>query len=381
MKRSSIILFTLGLLRLHVSSHTIKGDKFIINADTISQNDYDPIFITDPAFKKIYLPFDYGDFKLKDLSKLEVLKNAVIKSVDLVYTRFPLNEEFDELNMDRLDYLYAYCPNIFASAITSWRIIAQTKCKSESSARKMFHGFAIVYKPAPTKVSAAADFKGMKEVWTGEAAPVDSSVYKIFARNKWKNMTVVTDLTGSMAPYFAQVLLWYKLTFSTKNFKEFIFFNDGDKKEDKDKKTGSTGGIYYCKSTYKDSVFKTAGCCISNGFGGDIPENNVEAILYAIERNPRVKEVILIADNWAPMRDYRLMSRVHVPVHVVLCGCSPDAPINTEYLDLARKTKGSVHTMEGDLHNLVDVAEGKTIEFLGREYTITGGKFVPVVRM
>ena len=116
------------------------------------------------------------------------------------------------------------------------------------------------------------------------------------------------------------------------------------------------------------------------GYGGDIQENNIEAIILAINKNPNLKEVILIADNWAPMRDYYLMSQIKIPVHVIICGLIPGMPINTEYLDLARNTKGSIHTVEDDISQLIYIAEGKVIQIGGFEYKIIGGRFTKIRR-
>ncbi len=127
-------------------------------------------------------------------------------------------------------------------------------------------------------------------------------------------------------------------------------------------------------------MIKAAYRCRNAGDGGDVEENNIEAILFAVKKNPKLKEVYMIADNNANMRDYDLMDRVKVPVHIILCGVKEKIPINTEYLDLARHTNGSIHTVEEDIDNLIKVAEGKTIEISGFEYKIVNGKFVQVKR-
>ena len=173
----------------------------------------------------------------------------------------------------------------------------------------------------------------------------------------------------------SQILLWYKLTFATKDFKEFVFFNDGDYKDDKLKKTGSTGGIYYCNSVNKDSVLNTASKCSNNGSGGDIQENNIEAALYAVKMNPQIKEIIMLVDNWSPMRDYSLMHQLKIPVHVLICGKSSTTSINTDYLDLAYHTKGTVNTIEEDINDMKIVAEGKTIKIDNMDYRLLGGRF------
>jgi hypothetical protein len=361
---------------LTMNAQTVISSHINLKADTLSVGKYIQSPVPDPAYKKLYLEFAYGDYSLVNPKEAEALKNGVIKSVELVYTRYPKDQDLSELNARRIEFLHLLCPSAFVNPITKWSIISQTNCKSEAAAKNMYHGFVVTYKPAPSAESAARELAHMLDIWNNKTPLTDSSVFKVLQRNKWKDITVATDLTGSMSPYLSQVFLWYKFTFATKDFSEFIFFNDGDMTNDADKKTGRTGGIYYCKSTNKDSVMAMAAKCMKNGYGGDLQENNVEAILYAVKKNPQLKEVIMIADNWAPMRDYGLLSQIKIPVHVILCGLEKGTSINTEYLDLARHTKGSLHTIEEDLGKMSAVAEGKSITLGGFEYKVIGGKFI-----
>lgn len=361
-----------------VQGQTSLNSRINIKIDTLSVKEYNPDMIPED-FRKIYIEVGFGDHAVVNPKEVEVLNNAVIKSIDLVYTRFPVGLDLTDLNRRRIEYLHLLCPSIFNNTMTQWRIITQTNCANEKKARSLYHGFVVIYKPAPSAESAAREMAYLSESWKSKTVR-DSSVLKVFKRNKWKNITVATDLTGSMSPYLSQVFFWYRLTFATKDFSEFIFFNDGDMSYDYLKKTGKTGGIYYCKSTIKDTVFKMATRCMKNGWGGDIQENNIEAILYAIKQNPDLKEIILIADNWAPMRDYCLMSQIKIPVHVIICGKQEGMPINTEYMDLARHTKGSLHTMEEDIEKLTEIAEGKSIEIDGFEYKVLGGRFIKIKR-
>ena len=85
----------------------------------------------------------------------------------------------------------------------------------------------------------------------------------------------------------------------------------------------------------------------AKGNGGDPEENDVEAILKGIQKYPDFKNLILIADNNSCMRDYCLVKDIKVPVKVVLCGTY--SGINPQYINLAYKTKGSIHTIEDDI--------------------------------
>ncbi len=200
-------------------------------------------------------------------------------------------------------------------------------------------------------------------------------VFKVLARNpKWKKTMIVTDLTGSMYPYAKEINLWLRLHFIKDTAQQyFVFFNDGDNKKDKDKRIGSTGGIYVCKAKNTEDLVNTMKLCIKKGEGGDSPENVVEAIITGLKKVRKPDNIILIADNWAKVRDLNLISRVKIPVRVILCGVYEGMEINTDYLNIAYKTKGSIHTIEQDITELINQTSNKSFNINGFQYIIRGG--------
>jgi hypothetical protein len=82
---------------------------------------------------------------------------------------------------------------------------------------------------------------------------------------------------------------------------------------------------------------------------------------------------ILIADNWSNIKDYSLMKFVNKPIKIILCGAF--LGVNTQYLDLAKATGGSIHTIEEDLTELSALNEGEILKILGKKYIIEKGKF------
>ncbi len=207
----------------------------------------------------------------------------------------------------------------------------------------------------------------------------DSSVLKALERNKhWKNKLVVADVTGSMSPYTAQLAVWFKLRENLSDVNQFLFFNDGDNTPNEKKIIGKTGGFYACDAENGfDQMYATLKKAMSRGNGGDVAENDVEALLHGIKTCPDCDEVILIADNFAPVKDIRLLHEISRPVRIVLCGAEHGI-INSDYLEIARKTGGSIHTMEFDITNLIHLNEGEKIVLGKREYVISRGKFVVV---
>ena len=115
---------------------------------------------------------------------------------------------------------------------------------------------------------------------------------------------------------------------------------------------------------------------IQNGSGGDIAENDIEALIAAQQQCPDCENLVLIADNNAPVKDISLLSKVNKPVKVILCGSQ--YYLNPDYLKIARETGGSVHTMEADITRLAFLKEGEIFEFNGIRYRISKGSFVNI---
>ncbi|AEW00156.1 hypothetical protein A4D02_28515 [Niastella koreensis] len=204
--------------------------------------------------------------------------------------------------------------------------------------------------------------------------PVDSTVTKVFKRHNWKNSFIVVDVTGSMYPYTAQLLKWLQLTLTDNVKRWFLFFNDGDSKDDNKKVIGKTGGIYSVFTNKYDEIERTIITAMENGSGGDLPENNIEALIESDRICSHCDSIVMIADNWAPVKDISFLAGYHKPVKIVLCGVFDK--INKDYLKLARETKGSIHLIEEDIYSLSLLKEGETIKIHGVTYKLIEGNFV-----
>jgi len=207
--------------------------------------------------------------------------------------------------------------------------------------------------------------------------PISDSVFStVLNRNKqWKNKLIILDVTGSMQPYTDQVKMWYKLNYSKKDPIQFVLFNDGDNCPDNRKIIGKTGGIHYCIycdiETFSDSLFSARYA----GNGGDGPENNLEATLAALSNCRNYSDIILVVDNYSPVKDIELLKLVDKPVKIILCGAN-NGYINTDYLDIAYHTKGSVHTIEEDIVNIGKTLDGAKIRIGKKYFVLTKGKFL-----
>jgi len=192
-------------------------------------------------------------------------------------------------------------------------------------------------------------------------------------QKNWKSKMIVTDLTGSMYPYMKQLLLWHSLKLMAKEKNDYVFFNDGDHKSDNEKIIGKTGGIYYTASDSTDVIIEKMLETMQNGSGGDGPENDLEALIYAQNKKGTASELILIADNYSPVKDISLLTQLNVPVRIILCGTNWG--IHPDYIEIAYKTKGSIHTIEQDIFNLGEMVDGKTLKIGSYEFVYSKGKF------
>ncbi|TGE11211.1 hypothetical protein [Hymenobacter elongatus] len=110
------------------------------------------------------------------------------------------------------------------------------------------------------------------------------------------------------------------------------------------------------------------------GGGGDAPENDAEALLYARQLTAADStDLILIADNYTFPRDAKLLKNTTAHVRIILCGVHDY--INPRYLALARKHGFSLHTIEGDIQDLSKLLEGEIITIQGQQYQVTGDGF------
>jgi hypothetical protein len=203
----------------------------------------------------------------------------------------------------------------------------------------------------------------------------DSVVITAIRRNGWTNYVMVCDVTSSMSPYTAQIFAAMPSVIENRKCKGVMFFNDGDGKTSNQKRMGKSGGIYFTRELRMDSTWMLARKCMARGNGGDLPENNVEALLQAEKSNPG-GELVLVADNWASPRDLSMCDELTQPVHVILC-CARGG-VNPDYLFLARVTGGSVHLRDEDITNLPQMKEGETVKIGIQTFLLHDDHFIPM---
>jgi hypothetical protein len=207
----------------------------------------------------------------------------------------------------------------------------------------------------------------------------DTVILAVLNRNKWDDKLIVCDLTGSMSPYSAQLSLWYQLHYQLEKNLQFVFFNDGDNIPDEKKKIEQTGGIYYTKANGIPALADFMANVSAKGDGGDCAENNMEALIKGTQMAAPFKELVMIVDNNAPVKDIELLKKFNIPVHIILCGVNDW--VMPDYLNIAWKTKGSIHTIEQDIKKISLMGEGQDIVINGITYRLMGGEFVRITKI
>ena len=368
--KTSLSILTLILLIKGTVAAQVNIKVNIRFKDTIVVEKYIP---DNNGFSNLKIKMDPGEYEINNPEIIQKLSNQTIVGVDLVYSDYPVGDDFTELNRNRILELHMNLPEAFNSTIIKWQLVKQTGVEQTGNIQNYFHGFVVYYRPMPTYQS---ENTSITEIIEGKKPPQDSTVLKVVSRNSnWKDMLVVCDVTGSMSPYTAQILLWIKSNQTLKTFKQIVFFNDNDEQSTNQLITSDQSGMWSIESGNSKKVIETAFEAMEKG---SHMENDLEAICYAIKKYPENKQnVVLIADNWEDPCDMALLSFLKsqkIPIKIIVCGVTDR--MNTLYLDIAYATGGSIHTMEQDLIDVAKIGEGKTIKLNGMKFKMTGGKFV-----
>jgi hypothetical protein len=112
-----------------------------------------------------------------------------------------------------------------------------------------------------------------------------------------------------------------------------------------------------------------------NGSGGDMPENNIEALLRAAKEFPDADTLLMIADNTAGVKDMRLIVSLKKPVNVIPCNIQTN--IHANLVDIAIKTGGLIYFPDGPVFNPSKAKDGtkidigrKTFEYSKKRFTL-----------
>lgn len=367
------------------SEPRLPGDKFPFGIPfTIEET---PFYVFNPLDRQVSLRMSYARAEILNPEAWKnVSQEKKVYEIQLVYTKYPRDfdkwlTDYDWLMENRLKELFKIDPSLRDTSIR-WKIILQTKCSDAETAKDMYHGFVIKYKPRKAWVAKVRDGYGKQmefvhRIIEGDTIPQDTVVlHALNRKTDWKKMLVIMDWTGSMYEYSSQIMLWHKENILKDLIKHVVIFNDGDdnkfKGQKRSKTIGKTGGIYSMDVYNLDNIYSTLEKAMRAGNGGDAPENNLEAILKGLKYYSYCEEVVLIADNRAPPRDMALLKKIKRPVHIILCGAHPDPP-DLNYLNIAFMTGGSIQTMNEEVRFSGNIQEEVHFTLGKFKYSTQGG--------
>jgi len=341
----------------------------LANSSLLADDDDDRFLYRNLDFRKVEVPIyqlgaytphvklemAYAQDEIENAGAwLKIAPKAVAYEIDLVFTLYPQDitkwrTDYYELLNGRMEELFAL-DSALNSPTIKWNMILQTEPSSEEEAKSHFHGFVIKYRPRRVRVvKDVRTPQELKSLIAGYATIKDSTVFHVMERHpEWDNMLVVMDWTGSMYKFGAQLVLWHKLNMvaNHSDAKHFVFFNDGNKKKEWQKRIGRTGGVYRARTDEIEEIVSTMLYVMQKGDGGDAAENDLEAILTGIQYLEDYREIILIADNKSAIRDIELLDKIDKPVRIILCDIRGE--FHPDYVRLAASTGGSIHTLKKD---------------------------------
>lgn len=201
-----------------------------------------------------------------------------------------------------------------------------------------------------------------------------NEVKNTLTKNDWNDIVIVADVTGSMSPYTGQLILFLQSAIKEQQVKNVVFFNDGDNKPTMLKVVGKTGGVYSTNADNIMDVKVTLRTAMENGSGGETPESDLEAVLEAQDVCPDCSSIVLVADNYAEVRDIKLLKKIEKPVHVIVCNMSKG--LREEYLNIAYATGGSIHVRGEDYVDLEQYTKENPLTIGGIAYYLKNGRFM-----
>lgn len=219
---------------------------------------------------------------------------------------------------------------------------------------------------ATSKVNTPDD-AAQERINSAENSAVYLSMEEVITKER---VAIVMDVTTSMSLHLASMNWWVANSSDSLNIVHYTFFNDGDKTEDRKKKPGKTGGIYH-GNTLKELPATLMGA-MRSGNGGDLVENDFEAVLAAQNQSTKADALLLIVDNFSDVRDENLLPQINKKTHVLVAG---DVTVVREcYLNLAKATGGDV-LVNGKRIRLENLHKGSQITIAETTYAFDGRRF------
>jgi len=199
-------------------------------------------------------------------------------------------------------------------------------------------------------------------------------------RNKeqWKQKRIVANIDCSMYQYIDELLVWNYFEQSGKSNNSYWLFNGFQNNAKKSETDQHRRGIYEVTKNDVDGFFDTIDKIVNFTCSSNRLENVVEALIIgATDKRPE-DELLFIADNYSDVSDLHKLSGLNTPVRVLLTASSYG--INEQYLEIAYRTGGSIHTKNEDIskEQLKGLKDGEKLRIGKFGYQFLKGRFLKV---
>lgn len=201
----------------------------------------------------------------------------------------------------------------------------------------------------------------------------------MFFRNKeqWKKKRIIANIDCSMYPYIDQLLVWNYTDKTEQQHNRYWLFNGFNNAHEK-LDTHSRRGIFEVTQNDVKGFFTTIDKIVNFRCGRNRLENVVEALILGAEGKTNAEDLLFIADNYSDVSDLHKLNELKAPVHVLLT--ASEYGINENYLEIAYRTKGSIHTNNIDINwnRLKKLEDGEVLKIGKFQYRFFKGKFLKI---
>ncbi len=211
-------------------------------------------------------------------------------------------------------------------------------------------------------------------------ASTNQEIKAMLYRNKdqWKAKRIVANIDCSMYQYIDELMVWnYTGTEEQKNNTYWLFngFQNNSKLSDSGH---DRRGIFYVANNDIEGFCKTVDKIVNFSCGGNRLENVVEALILGAKDKSPDEELLFIADNYSDVSDLDKLEGLTVPVRVLLT--ASEYGVNEQYLEIAYRTGGSIHTTNQDFSSdrLKSLKDGEKFQVGKYAYQFFKGKFLKV---
>ncbi len=315
-----------------------------------------PVFRKNELANTILLETDYVSSTIKNPKSWPNSTDYKVSQINLVFSKYPADIETWKTNYyvlmaNRYKELFKI-DSRFNNSTIKYYVVLQTNCQSENEARKLFHGFEIMYTKS-TKPNLIQRDSKLAAYMNKTGGIKNTELYDVLSGLSVDSTLLVMDCTGSMTSFKNQLLMYIDQFKGEKGVCVSLFNDDRSKGNTIGYSGGVKAKIFY-SSTQLMNQYDSLDLTLPNN--PDIPENDVEAIVTGIKTFPFVKRVILFRDQESCVRDIDMIKCVQIPVYVFADEISKYP--NSHTFQIAAITGGAAYIGNGIWLKASDIKSG-----------------------